>query len=87
MESILYSKNKWQIGLDKNNRFVVINTDTGVADYFIIYDIDSIADYKINVGYDNPFILPKYIKEFIDSKIKELLEYKSKGIKGRPYKL
>lgn len=87
MESLLYTKNNWQIGLTKNNQFALINDVTGVSDYFIIYD--RVTDDKLYyyvVGYDNPFVVPKYIKEFINRKIDRLLEYKSNGIKGYPAK-
>lgn len=87
MESILYTKNNWQIGLTKNNQFALVNDVTGASDYFIIYDrvTDDMLYYFV-VGYDNPFVIPKYIKKFIDSKIEKLLEYKSMGAKGFPAK-
>lgn len=87
MESLLYTKNNWQIGLTKNNQFALINDVTGVSDYFIIYDrvTDDMLYYYV-VGYDNSFVVPKYIKEFIDRKVEKLLEYKSMGIKGFPVK-
>lgn len=85
MELVLFTKNNWQIGLTKNNQFVLINSVTGVSDYFIIYDRvtdDSLCYYV--VGYDSPFIVPKYIKDFIDRKAEKLIEYKSMGVKGFP---
>lgn len=87
MESLLYTKNNWQIGLTKNNQFALINDVTGVSDYFIIYD--RVTDdnlYYYVVGYDNPFAVPKYIKELINRKAEKLLKYKSIGIKGYPAK-
>lgn len=80
MKTLLYTKNNWQIGLNKNSQFVLINDVTGVIDYFFIYDrvTDDMLCYY-DVGYDNPFVIPKYIKKFIDGKVEKLLEYKKHG--------
>ena len=76
----LITKNKWQVMLDNINRFKLVNIDTGVVDYFVIhkrFTIDGLYYYV--VAYDNPFILPKYVKSLLESKSDFLLSEQNKG--------
>ena len=73
MDTILITKNNWQISLDSLNRFKLLNNKTGIVDYFVIhtrYTIDNLYYYV--VAYDNPFILPKYIKDLINKQAEQL---------------
>ena len=73
MDTILITKNNWQISLDSLNRFKLLNNKTGIVDYFVIhtrYTNDNLYYYV--VAYDNPFIIPKYIKELIDKNAQQL---------------
>ena len=66
--------------LDNMNRFKLVNDDTGVVDYFIIHKRTTIDGlYYYVVAYDNPYILPEYIKTLIDNKADLLLLEQNKG--------
>lgn len=76
---ILITKNKWHVMLDNLNRLKLVNEDTGVVDYFVIhkrFTADGLYYYVI--AYDNPFILPKYIKTLLDNKTEFLLSEQNK---------
>ena len=76
----LITKNKWRVMLDNMNRFKLVNDDTGVVDYFIIHKRTTIDNlYYYVIAYDNPYILPKYIKTLLDNKADFLLLEQDKG--------
>ena len=79
--AILYTKNKWQISLDSLNRFKLLNINTGTIDYFIIHTrhTDDNLYYHV-IAYDNPFIIPKYIQDLIQTKSDKLLQFKKDNI-------
>jgi hypothetical protein len=76
---ILITKNKWHVMLDNLNRLKLVNEDTGVVDYFVIHKrFTSDGLYYYIIAYDNPFLLPKYIKTLLDNKTEFLLSEQNK---------